>query len=170
MGEYFKPMRRKIGVLTLVMACVLMVGWIRSPFTQHTFTFRYLSPSCIKVVSVSNHLIFATLFVRTLDPMPITIWSSEEVKPNKWVMTFANLPVMCPIKDRPFSVGDIEFRIGNLPVSLNWYQFPYWSIVLPLTVLSAYLLLSMPRRSTPKKTDEPVLIESWVSFFMDGVG
>jgi len=30
MVGYFKPGRRKIGVLTLVMACVLMAGWVRS--------------------------------------------------------------------------------------------------------------------------------------------
>ena len=30
MGGYFKPWRRKIGVVTLVMACVLMAGWVRS--------------------------------------------------------------------------------------------------------------------------------------------
>ena len=30
MREFFKPWRRKIGVVTLVMACVLMAGWVRS--------------------------------------------------------------------------------------------------------------------------------------------
>jgi hypothetical protein len=85
----FKPWRRKIGVMTLALVCALTVGWIRSPFTQDTFTFRCWSPSCIKFVSVSNQLIFATLFVKTDESIPITLWSSEKVKPNKWVMTFA---------------------------------------------------------------------------------
>ncbi len=30
MSGHFKPLRRKFGVGTLVMACVLMVGWVRS--------------------------------------------------------------------------------------------------------------------------------------------
>ena len=30
MDEFFRGWRRKIGVLTLVMACVFMVGWVRS--------------------------------------------------------------------------------------------------------------------------------------------
>src|SRR5689334_11887992 len=34
MGEYFKPFRRKIGVITLVMACVFSAGWIRSRNTS----------------------------------------------------------------------------------------------------------------------------------------
>lgn len=27
---YFKPLRRKIGVIALVMACVFAMGWVRS--------------------------------------------------------------------------------------------------------------------------------------------
>lgn len=30
MREFFKPWRRKLGVLVLVLACVLMAGWARS--------------------------------------------------------------------------------------------------------------------------------------------
>ncbi len=30
MGDYFKPWQRKIGVVTLVTACVFMAGWARS--------------------------------------------------------------------------------------------------------------------------------------------
>jgi len=36
------------------------------------------------------------------------------------------------------------------------FQFPYWSIVSPLILLSAYLLLGNPRPSTSKKITEPV--------------
>ena len=32
MGDYFKPWRRKIGVVTLMLACVFMGGWMRSIF------------------------------------------------------------------------------------------------------------------------------------------
>ena len=30
MGEFFKPWRRKLGIVTLVLACVFMGGWVRS--------------------------------------------------------------------------------------------------------------------------------------------
>ena len=33
---------------------------------------------------------------------------------------------------------------------------PYWSLVIPLTLLSAYLLLSKSRNSTPKKLVETI--------------
>ena len=32
MGEYFKPYRRKFGILTLMIACKFMAGWVRSLF------------------------------------------------------------------------------------------------------------------------------------------
>jgi hypothetical protein len=30
MGDYFKPWRRKIGAMTLVIACAFTAGWVRS--------------------------------------------------------------------------------------------------------------------------------------------
>jgi hypothetical protein len=32
MGDFFKPWRRRIGVVTLVMACAFMGWWVRSQF------------------------------------------------------------------------------------------------------------------------------------------
>jgi len=36
---------------------------------------------------------------------------------------------------------------------------PYWSITTPLTFLSAYLLLKMPRKSNQMKMTEPIATE-----------
>src|SRR5689334_5511517 len=33
---YFKPLRRKIGVVTLVVACILMAGWVNRQRVLHT--------------------------------------------------------------------------------------------------------------------------------------
>lgn len=33
---------------------------------------------------------------------------------------------------------------------------PYWSITIPMTLISVFLLITKPRKSTPKKTDEPI--------------
>ena len=41
MGEYFKPLRRKLGVVTLLMACVLMAGWVRSLSIFDAVTFPF---------------------------------------------------------------------------------------------------------------------------------
>ena len=39
MFDYFKPLRRKIGVCTLVIACVFAAGWVRSLYVEDNFTF-----------------------------------------------------------------------------------------------------------------------------------
>ena len=44
---------------------------------------------------------------------------------------------------------------GNSPITPS-RKIPYWSIVIPMTALSAFLLLSKPRKSTPKETTEPI--------------
>ena len=37
MGDFFKPWRRKIGVVTLLMACVFAAGWVKSFSTVDSF-------------------------------------------------------------------------------------------------------------------------------------
>ena len=50
MGEFFKGWRRKVGCVTLVMACVFAAGWVRSlaifdvvSFNQKDATHRVIS-------------------------------------------------------------------------------------------------------------------------------
>lgn len=43
---------------------------------------------------------------------------------------------------------------NNPQLRLTYLSMPYWSIILPLTLISAYLLLSKPRTSTQKNAVE----------------
>src|SRR5882757_6755381 len=69
MGEFFRGWRRKIGVVTLVMASVLTVGWTRS-LTLHDCVdwngtpWRYLAESCFGRLHFSStcHLDYASKF------------------------------------------------------------------------------------------------------------
>ena len=36
---------------------------------------------------------------------------------------------------------------------------PYWFVVIPLTLLSAFLILTKPRKTTPTKIPEPNPVE-----------
>ncbi|MEK6262669.1 MAG: hypothetical protein AABP62_29075 [Planctomycetota bacterium] len=92
-GEFFKGWRRKAGLVTLVMACVLGVGWMRSMVIRDAFRI----------------------------PNQITI---DSVEGQFWV----GLP------------GDL------LGESYHFRIIPYWWAVLPLTLLSAWLIV----RKRPK--------------------
>ena len=43
---------------------------------------------------------------------------------------------------------------------MSVWKVPYWSVVIPLTLLSAFLLLTKPHQSTPKKCTEPTTEEA----------
>lgn len=109
MRNFFKPWRRKIGVVTLLIACVFAAGWIRS----------YQNFDDLKVLS---H----------------TFFSSDGV--------FGELTFTI---DHQVQGGRVVATVSASPA----WQFLYSLITIPLTLLSAWLLLTKP----PKKTTEPVL-------------
>lgn len=105
MPIYFHGCRRKIGVMTLVMACVFLTPWVRSMGT----------------------------------------WPVGEG--HKFSLEFME--------------SRVDFRVDHLSdishdgyTSTHLFKFsaPYWAIVIPLTLLSAYLLLRNPRRPKPEST------------------
>ena len=151
MGEYFKPMRRKIGCITLLMACVFVGGWVRSLRIQDAIVVPYGRGSSVQVVSACQCLIL----VSASDPMsPVSMnkfsWWSESVPSylgDYYRLRF--MEVIPTIKCRRFHPS--EFRHSQTSTVANCYHIPYWSIVIPLTLISAFLLLSKPRKSTPTK-------------------
>ncbi len=146
MGDYFKPWRRKIGVLTLVLACVFAAGWVRSPFVQDTFIFPFGMPSSLMLVSGSDRLIMAMFHIETDEAIPTRLWTSEKASTMSWHWNFAGTTLTTSFPDHAFSVGDMDFGIRNTNVAAQWCQLPHWTLVVPLTLLSVYLLLSQPRK------------------------
>jgi len=137
MGEFFKPWRRKIGVVTLVLACVFMGGWVRS----YSFTDQLIPPGQTSTfhVWVSLRGRFAWMKVQG---------QAARVAPSLPMFSSAPGNSPCPI-DREYSKWYWQFMgfgsgTGNAHIYLFW-TIPYWSIVVPLTLLSAWLLLSKPR-------------------------
>ena len=77
----------------------------------------------------------------------------------EWVRSYSGLDLI--------AVGPREIKSLDGAVRFSFYDpaqyrmtellaIPYWSIVIPLTALSAFLLLSMPRQSTTTKTTDPI--------------
>ena len=142
MGEFFKGWRRKIGLVMLAMACVLATGWMRSYTVQD---FVYI-PTAGAVISFGGS--FCGL--RPLDePSPSRArWSSESVTPStyfhppwttcyhKWQLQFGG-----------FGIG--EGLWGLRYSSVYFVLIPYWLLVLPLTLLSAWLILGKSRKVKP---------------------
>ena len=142
MREFFKPLRRKIGVVTLVIACVLVLGWVRSFSLTDFVQVEFSSQSCVFVESSAQ-----TICAGMERTNPSAIWHifpawqttpSSGIKPLDDINTFKWYA-----KWHDFGIGGSYLNYpGHLLLEL---QAPYWPIVIPLTLLSAYLLLSKPR-------------------------
>ena len=138
MAEFFKSWRRKVGVMTLLIACLCLGGWVRS---LNTIDLIFVRGGLI-VVSLRGNFSFSHrvhVLSQTLSGgFPSKIRSSDFREGLKiWSMDASS----------------------TITIQTDHAMIPYWSLVLPATALSAYLLLTKPRESTRKKVAEPAITE-----------
>ena len=141
MGEFFRGWRRKIGCVTLVMAALIMVGWLRSMMRKDIVElagFQYL-------ISGSGHLVWAAESSdRILKKLPyVELWYEVLIgRPvNEGCVAFV---FECECLERN-EFGVIEFGHHQYKhpekISCRWCRVWYSTIGWPLTLLSAYLIL-----------------------------
>jgi len=157
MGDYFSPWRRKIGVVTLLMACMFAAGWVRSMIVSDTFhlisgmhtqEFLYSDPQFLSWVTFESNdpaALRPALFGHHSQPnhRPFTYWENNDVE---------------------WQVHWLGFGAGRFKVPLRsglrkgWF-ISYSLITIPLTLISLWLLLSKPRKTNPNKITEPNPVE-----------
>ena len=131
MPEFFRGWKRKTGVATLEIACVFVARWIRSGIYSDGTHFSVWFTTRIVIGSAEQSIALGT--------MPADDWGIPEF--------FSNI-------DEPFhQIVDWDwqwcgFGSGHVPSGAYLWVLPYWSIVVPLTLLSGYLLLSRPSLQT----------------------
>ena len=134
MGDYFKPWRRKFGVLTLVIACALMAGWVRS---QSILDLVFIRNSLI-IVSGDSGITIANHVRLNFSAPGILNAGSVDYDPSSNKELFIDV-----MSTRRYRMTDLEFKS---------FAVPYWAIVVPLTLPSAWMLLSKPRSPVAKKS------------------
>ena len=105
MREFFRGWRRKVGVVTLVLACVFTGFWVLSLIS-------------------SNKLVIE--FSRTND-----FAKSIELRSEGGMMQY--------VESTELYFGDHDNEV--------LFAHTYWSIVIPLTLVSLWLLLTKPRKA-----------------------
>jgi len=164
MGDYFKPLRRKLGVATLAIACVLMGGWVRSLETADHFC-RLKRKSYTELVSTGGVIVW-----RELTLMKKETETSLGHPPNGYSQSKSwGVQVFPDNTEHKGWDKESDFQLAGfifLTATAKWndiqmaiWVIPYWSIVIPLTLISFWLLLSKPRKSTSKKITEPIPTE-----------
>ena len=165
MGDFFKPWRRKIGVVTLAMACVFMGGWMRSLRKADTTAISISKNSLIQLISREKTLAirkcnsaFAVRGIADRADRIILVAAEQPPTPTPRDVSFSfderalsesGNPYKWTIQSCGVRIGCVEDPTYSLRASM--WVFPYWSLISPLTILSAYLLLSEPR--SEKKVD-----------------
>ena len=151
MKEFFRGEKRKVGLLTLLMACVAMAGLVRSNFVLDVIEFQTSSTTTHLLLSVDNSLAWQK---RNLNqPEPSSRFLDWDCLPP--------LHLNSPSVDIVWKWKWYGFGVGEIPLQPSYISrvvmviIPYSSIVIPLTLLSAALLLSRPRRSPPNTIPEP---------------
>lgn len=138
MGEYFKPWRRKIGIAVLALTCLFTLGWIRSRIVKDHFTCVSVPKPSFQIMSLDNYIgvVWRENYsggssgIRLLQSQfePMSLWSEER---GGW---------------RWHILGIGKIQVDNF---LYAWLVHYAAIVLPLTAISAWLLLSKPRTACP---------------------
>jgi hypothetical protein len=159
MGTFFHGWRRKAGCLSLVIALLSTVGWGRSFLVEDEIIWR----SQTVAYFLGSRSGFADFETNTY---PETVKNSWEVFPTGWRTQRGDWIEPPDTSIEPFDKfesDDVQwrFRWGGFdfgsekgdtrPFTISHCQIPYWSIVLPVTLLSGWLLLSKPQ--TTDKTE-----------------
>lgn len=154
MREFFKTWQRKFGVVTLLMALVFTAGWVRSYVLFEKFCFR------VERFSTSHQHLYSTNG---------QIWWSRLLEEQgglhcQWhYSSKSSNVIICNPEDITWRWKVGEFEIGEHPDigigRVTYAIIPYWSIALPLAAVSAFLLLTKPRKSTDQKITEFVANE-----------
>ena len=114
MGEFFKGWRRKAGVVTLVMASLFCLLWIRSYSVSDAIAFPFNGRQNLFLSGEGS-----------------VMWNAYDSAPwsRQYVMEFG---------------GDLGYSPFMEPTAVfndKTWMIPYWYFAIPLTLLSAYLLL-----------------------------
>ena len=133
MREFFKGWRRMAGCVALVMAILLGVSWIRSQSVADVVSTSIGPRGATLLVSLDGCIGWSVYERR--EPQRLT-W---EIKPRSDLAGLANEPLV------GWYWQLLGFRIGRSPILGTVATIPYWSLVVPLTMISAYLILWKPR-------------------------
>lgn len=166
MREFFKPWRRRLGVATLVMACVFVGGWVRS--SVHFDGIEIISSkSKYALSSVRGQLrcFYAHGEQARVEKREIRFPSfvfnennydsKFELRSKRWRFAVSDFRFMTGSESQLFYSDLVQSQGSEVLVNQTIAQVPYWSVTVPLTLLSAWLLLSKPRLASHKQPTEP---------------
>jgi len=134
MPTYFKPWRRKIGVMTQVIACVFAAAWVRSFVANDSIGFPVQKHTTVGLMSARGALIWCIQYHESIgSTWKLTKWTTRtdpvDVDGISWIGI----------------VGRVHPCQRTSGVESVILVTPYWSFIVSLFLLSCYLLESNPK-------------------------
>lgn len=133
MKAFFHGWRRKLGIVTLVLACALMGMWVRS---------RVVCDSLEYSKGVRSH------FIASMQSG--IVWCSRDSETQAdWRFGSRSL-ADARLGDMSLAkiVEQLENANHNQEVHLIVWTIPYWLMTIPMVALSTWLILGKPRKQT----------------------
>ena len=159
MREFFRGWRRKCAVVTLLMACVFAAAWVRSLSTSDAILIPRTKSEFIRLDSRSGRFSWNNVHNDQVT-IPTMIWRSDVIVGTDEDSVFDHSHY---IYEWRWLWGTIDVGRVHSPgdgrVRAKYVILPYWFITIPLALISAFLLLSRPRQSTPMKINKPTANE-----------
>ena len=147
MRESFQGWRRKVGGLTLLMASFFMGAWVRSLTYTEIFDFAKGDYTTDILYSFDCAFVWRKVFQESPD-LRTTFQEWESVPTTRHRYQFLT-------DDRIIWIwrwagAGLGIHVVK-PNDLSYFVIlPYWFIALPLTSISAYLLISKPGKILPQ--------------------
>lgn len=135
MSTFFHGWRRKAGCVALAMALAFMAGWLRSQFVFDNFNIRRAGTmNWFGIESKRQTLCFSWVQDNSGSEVTIPFWMTHDpsIRGTELGLT---------------KIGEFRYFVylgDEYPRGIILFG-PYWSVTMPLTLLSAYLILWKPR-------------------------
>ncbi|HEY4260326.1 MAG TPA: hypothetical protein VGM98_09200 [Schlesneria sp.] len=160
MREFFRGWRRKVGCVTLALACIVTSLWVRSLSRADDVFLPFGDQATIQLISQKSTLTvrkFVSRFrvgtakvgpdrILLLGVFPPTKSSTGNVALSADERNRSQLGTPYAWKFKVCGVGLATYEDHQRPLRVVIFTIPYWSIAIPLTLLSAYLILWKPRK------------------------
>lgn len=140
MQHFFFGWRLIAGCVALALACIIMVGWIKSIWFQDEIEFYFGRQSLITFYSVDQSVTWAAYRGRGVhDYLSIPVWRTG---PRTAIFGDADVKWSC--RWGIFASGQVRFN--ETSDHLVFWSFPYCSALLPLALFSACVVFWKPRK------------------------
>jgi len=147
MSEFFRGWRRKMGVAVLVIAVILVGGWVRSGTYSDSIQLRGGERTRFDLDSENGFLFFSWITSEHAHSMRICPYFLTLYCPDPEAFYLFYLDDTVTHRLGWLAAGRRERLVNerNPDHTIEWW-ISYFSLILPLTLLAAYLLLSAPPR------------------------